>query len=257
MCAKFIPLLRAGGGLLACGYIILIAVRGQLGFYIHPRYHLLAVVATMAGGMLLILDIVLELRHNLARKRCTSAGVTTTERPKKPRRKIPILSIVTAGILILAIILPPRPLSSSSAANRATSGPTSTTGRCDKPESLDGKPVSMNRWRSAFDDCPNDSFFDGVTIDVTGFVARDPSGFYDNRYFELSRFVISCCAVDSTPISILVKTPDAERYRDNQWLQVRGQIKRELSGSKAVYVLTNPTITPTTEPANPYEFLGV
>lgn len=257
MRAKFIPLLRAGGGLLACGYIILIAVRGQLGFYIHPRYHLLAVVATMAGGMLLILDIVLELRHNLARKRCTSAGVTTTERPKKPRRTIPILSIVTAGILILAIILPPRPLSSSSAANRATSGPTSTTGRCDKPEPLDGKPVSMNRWRSAFDDCPNDSFFDGVTIDVTGFVARDPSGFYDNRYFELSRFVISCCAVDSTPISILAKTPDAERYRDNQWLQVRGQIKRELSGSKAVYVLTNPTITPTTEPANPYEFLGV
>ena len=115
----------------------------------------------------------------------------------------------------------------------------------------------MNRWRSAFDDCPNDSFFDGVTIDVTGFVARDPSGFYDNRYFELSRFVISCCAVDSTPINILVKSPDAERYRNNQWLRLSGQVKRELSGGRAVYVLTNPTITPTTEPANPYEFLGV
>ena len=257
MRAKLGPLLRAGGGLLACGYIILIAVRGQLGFYIHPRYHLLAVVAAMTGGMLLILDIVLELRHTLAGKRRASAGATTTKHPEKPRRAIPILSIITAGILILATVLPPRPLSSSSAANRATSGPTSTTGRCEKPEPLDGKPISMNRWRNAFDDCPNDSFFDGVTIDVTGFVARDPSGFYDNRYFELSRFVISCCAVDSTPINILVKSPDAERYRNNQWLQVRGQIKRELSGGRAVYVLTNPTITPTTEPANPYEFLGV
>ena len=257
MRAKFGPLLRAGGGLLACSYIILIAVRGQLGFYIHPRYHLLAVVATVAGSMLLIIDIALQLRHNLAGKQRASAGVTTTERPEKPRRKISLLSIITAGILALAIVLPPRPLSSSSAANRATSGPTSTTGRCDKPEPLDGKPVSMNRWRSAFDDCPNDSFFDGVTIDVTGFVARDPSGFYDNHYFELSRFVISCCAVDSTPISILVKSPDAERYRNNQWLRLSGQIKRELSGGKAVYVLTNPTITPTTEPANPYEFLGV
>lgn len=257
MRAKLGPLLRAGGGLLACGYIILIAVRGQLGFYIHPRYHLLAVVATVAGGMLLLIDIVLQLRHNLAGKRRASARPAPTKHPKKPRRTIPILSIVTAGILVLSSILPPRPLSSSSAANRATSGPTSTTGRCDKPEPLDGKPVSMNRWRSAFDDCPNDSFFDGVTIDVTGFVARDPGGFYDNRYFELSRFVISCCAVDSTPVSILVKSPDAERYRDNQWLQIRGQIKRELSGGKAVYVLTNPTITPTTEPTNPYEFLGV
>ncbi|QCT40558.1 TIGR03943 family protein [Candidatus Saccharibacteria bacterium oral taxon 488] len=257
MRAKLGPLLRAGGGLLACGYIILIAVRGQLGFYIHPRYHLLAVVATVAGGMLLLIDIVLQLRHNLAGKRRASARPAPTKHPKKPRRTIPILSIVTAGILVLSSILPPRPLSSSSAANRATSGPTSTTGRCDKPEPLNGKPVSMNRWRSAFDDCPNDSFFDGVTIDVTGFVARDPGGFYDNRYFELSRFVISCCAVDSTPVSILVKSPDAERYRDNQWLQIRGQIKRELSGGKAVYVLTNPTITPTTEPTNPYEFLGV
>ena len=257
MRAKFTPLLRASGGLLACGYIILIAVRGQLGFYIHPRYHLLAVVATVAGSMLLILDIILQLHHNPARKRRASARPAPTKHPKKPRRTIPILSIITAGILALAIILPPRPLSSSSAANRATSGPTSTTGRCEKPEPLDGKPVSMNPWRSAFDDCPNDSFFDGVTIDVTGFVARDPSGFYDNRYFELSRFVISCCAVDSTPINILVKSPDAERYRNNQWLQVRGQVKRELSGGKAVYVLTNPTITPTTEPANPYEFLGV
>ena len=241
MRAKFTPLLRASGGLLACGYIILIAVRGQLGFYIHPRYHLLAVVATVAGSMLLILDIILQLHHNPARKRRASARPAPTKHPKKPRRTIPILSIITAGILALAIILPP----------------TSTTGRCEKPEPLDGKPVSMNRWRSAFDDCPNDSFFDGVTIDVTGFVARDPSGFYDNRYFELSRFVISCCAVDSTPINILVKSPDAERYRNNQWLQVRGQVKRELSGGKAVYVLTNPTITPTTEPANPYEFLGV
>ena len=257
MRAKLGPLLRAGGGLLACGYIILIAVRGQLGFYIHPRYHLLAVVATVAGGMLLLIDIVLQLRHNLAGKRRASARPAPTKHPKKPRRTIPILSIVTAGILVLSSILPPRPLSSSSATNRATSGPTSTTGRCDKPEPLNGKPVSMNRWRSAFDDCPNDSFFDGVTIDVTGFVARDPGGFYDNRYFELSRFVISCCAVDSTPVSILVKSPDAERYRDNQWLQIRGQIKRELSGGKAVYVLTNPTITPTTEPTNPYEFLGV
>lgn len=257
MRAKFTPLLRAGGGLLACGYIILIAVRGQLGFYIHPRYHLLAVVATMAGGMLLILDIVLELRHDPAGKRRASTGAATMEHPVKPWRTIPILSIVTAGILALAIVLPPRPLSSSSAANRATSGPTSTTGRCEKPEPLDGKPVSMNRWRSAFDDCPNDSFFDGVTVDVTGFVARDPSGFYDNRYFELSRFVISCCAVDSTPINILVKSPDAERYRNNQWLRLNGQIKRELSGGKAVYVLTNPTITLTTEPTNPYEFLGV
>ena len=257
MRAKLGPLLRAGGGLLACGYIILIAVRGQLGFYIHPRYHLLAVVATVAGGMLLLIDIVLQLRHNLAGKRRASARPAPTKHPKKPRRTIPILSIVTAGILVLSSILPPRPLSSSSAANRATSGPTSTTGRCDKPEPLNGKPVSMNRWRSAFDDCPNDSFFDGVTIDVTGFVARDPGGFYDNRYFELSRFVISCCAVDSTPVSILVKSPDAERYRDNQWLQIRGQIKRELSGGKAVYVLTNPTITPTTELTNPYEFLGV
>jgi len=257
MRAKFTPLLRAGGGLLACGYIILIAVRGQLGFYIHPRYHLLAVVAAMTGSMLLILDIILQLRHNPAGKRRASARPAPTKHPEKPRRKISLLSIITAGILALAIILPPRPLSSSSAANRATSGPTSTTGRCDKPEPLDGKPVSMNRWRSAFDDCPNDSFFDGVTIDVTGFVARDPSGFYDNRYFELSRFVISCCAVDSTPISILVKTPDAERYHNNQWLRLSGQVKRELSGGKAVYVLTNPTITPTTEPANPYEFLGV
>ena len=257
MRAKLGPLLRTGGGLLACGYIIFIAVRGQLGFYIHPRYHLLAVVAAMAGGMLLLLDIVLQLRHNSAGKRRASARPAPAKHPAKPRRKIPILSIVTASILALAIVLPPRPLSSSSAANRATSGPMSTTGRCDKPEQLDDRPISMNRWRSAFDDCPNDNFFDGVTIDVTGFVARDPSGFYDNRYFELSRFVISCCAVDSTPISILVKAPDAERYRDNQWLQVRGQIKRELSGGRAVYVLTNPTITPTTEPANPYEFLGV
>ena len=122
MRAKLGPLLRAGGGLLACGYIILIAVRGQLGFYIHPRYHLLAVVATVAGSMLLIIDIILQLRHNPAGKRRASTGATTTEHPAKPRRKIPILSIITAGILILAIILPPRPLSSSSAANRATSG---------------------------------------------------------------------------------------------------------------------------------------
>ena len=58
-------LAKSLGGIAACGYVLLLACRGQLGFYIHPRYHLFAAILSTIGIVFLVIDIVLQLKSGV------------------------------------------------------------------------------------------------------------------------------------------------------------------------------------------------
>jgi putative membrane protein len=56
----------------------------------------------------------------------------------------------------------------------------------------------------------------------TGFVYH-PEGWPSNRMI-LSRYLITCCAADATPIGITVETKDAAKYKNNSWVEIDGTI---------------------------------
>ena len=239
-------LAKSLGGIAACGYVLLLACRGQLGFYIHPRYHLFAAILSTIGIAFLVIDIVLQLK----------SGVFAHHRFKFHHVKLaPCLSVL---ILLAGYLLPPKPLSPSSVTQRENSIATSQTNYCNIPKPKEGETnVSINRWRSAFNSCQKLSYFDNTSITITGFVSSGILQNYGYDYFELARYVISCCAADSIPMKILVEKTPANSYRDGTWLTVKGKLMQKIINGKAEYVITEATATAIPQPEDPYELFGL
>lgn len=239
-------LAKSLGGIAACGYVLLLACRGQLSFYIHPRYHLFAAILSTISIVFLIIDIVLQLK----------SGVFAHHRFKFHHVKLaPCLSVL---ILLAGYLLPPKPLSPSSVTQRENSIATSQTNYCNIPKPKEGETnVSINRWRSAFNSCQKLSYFDNTSITITGFVSSGTLQNYGYDYFELARYVISCCAADSIPMKILVEKTPANSYRDGTWLTVKGKLMQKIINGKAEYVITESTATAIPQPEDPYELFGL
>lgn len=239
-------LAKSLGGIAACGYVLLLACRGQLGFYIHPRYHLFAAILSTIGIVFLVIDIVLQLK----------SGVFAYHRFKFHHVKF--ASCLSVLILLAGYLLPPKPLSPSSVTQRENSITTSQTNYCNIPKPKEGETnVSINRWRSAFNSCQKLSYFDNTSITITGFVSSGTLQNYGYDYFELARYVISCCAADSIPMKILVEKTPANSYRDGTWLTIKGKLMQKIINSKAEYVITESTATAIPQPEDPYELFGL
>ena len=240
-------LAKSLGGIAACGYVLLLAYRGQLGFYIHPRYHLFAAILSTIGIVFLVIDIVLQLK---------SGALTARQRFKF--HHIKFASCLSVLILLAGYLLPPKPLSPSSVTQRENSIATSQTNYCNIPKPKEGETnVSINRWRSAFNSCQKLSYFDNTSIMITGFVSSGTLQNYGYDYFELARYVISCCAADSIPMKILVEKTPANSYRDGTWLTVKGKLSQKVVNGQAEYVITDARATKIDQPKYPYELLGV
>lgn len=240
-------LAKSSGGIAACGYVLLLACRGQLGFYIHPRYHLFAAILSTIGIVFLVIDIVLQLKSR--------ASLVHNRFEFRHVKLAPCLSVL---ILLAGYLLPPKPLSPSSVTQRENSITASQTNYCNIPKPKEGETsISINRWRSAFNSCQKLLYFDNTSITITGFVSSGTLQNYGYDYFELARYVISCCAADSIPMKILVEKTPANSYRDGTWLTVKGKLMQKIINGKAEYVITESTATAIPQPEDPYELFGL
>lgn len=63
----------------------------------------------------------------------------------------------------------------------------------------------------------------GKEVELEGFVYRD-AVFSEDQFF-VSRMLVSCCAADSQLVGLIVQTPLAKNYKDNEWVRVKGVTK--------------------------------
>ena len=133
-----VNLLKSIGGIIVCGYILLLACRDQLGFYIHPRYHIFASIISIIGIVLLLIDTMLQLKFKSATK-----PVKFNPKQIKPASYLAII------ILLAGYLLPPKPLSPSSLAQRESPAIIEPESRCEIPKPREGSSiVSVNRWKT-------------------------------------------------------------------------------------------------------------
>ena len=81
--------------------------------------------------------------------------------------------------------------------------------------------------------------------------ATDPAdGFY------VTRFLITCCAVDAQPIGVLVRLPGwQERFAEGRWVRVSGAFAANPDvESPEPVVLTSVTVTGIATPRDPYVY---
>ena len=242
-----VNLLKSIGGIIVCGYILLLACRDQLGFYIHPRYHIFASIISIVGIVLLLIDTMLQLK--------LKASVKPTKLSLKSVKPASYLAII---ILLAGYLLPPKPLSPSSLAQRESPAIIELESRCEIPKPREGSStISINRWKTAINSCKQTSYFDNTDISITGFVSNGLLKNYGYNYFYIARYVISCCTVDSVPMKILVEKNFFIDYPDGTWLTVKGKLSQKVVNSQAEYVITDARATKIDQPKYPYELLGV
>lgn len=230
-----------------CGYILLLACRDQLGFYIHPRYHIFASIISIIGIVLLLIDTMLQLKIKSSVK-----SIKLSLKSVKPASYLAII------ILLAGYLLPPKPLSPSSLAQRESPAIIEQESRCEIPKPREGSSiVSVNRWKTAINSCKQTSYFNNTDISITGFVSNGLLKNYGYNYFYIARYVISCCAVDSVPMKILVEKNFFIDYPDGTWLTVKGKLSQKVVNGQAEYVITDARADKIDQPKYPYELLGV
>ncbi len=183
-----------------------------------------------------------------------------------------LVVVPTLAILLVAYLLPVQALSQQTVEQRsnnfngaATSA--STTQSYDTAAASQGgssnavmqemfptKTLSMEDWRYATEMGGSSEFYATKSVDLTGFVFV-PEG-APKYIFYVTRFRMTCCAVDAQPIGVPVRYPGwQERFERNEWVNVRGAFRKatERDGAGKEGVVAIPTNVRSVAPSeDPY-----
>jgi len=225
-----------------------LAVNNQLILYIHPRYVVFTVTMAALALVLVIASFLTRPNHSHDEPQSTLQ--------KSVSISAGILAVAVAGAMI---IIPPATLTSATVAQRDINS--SAIGAeaqsvDDAAEASDDAFAAFTvlEWSSLLRQTSDTSFYANKPVDVTGFITSDADD--PTNVFYVSRFVITCCAVDAQPIGVPVYLPDWQsQYELDDWVQVTGEFLANPSSSSAQQIALAPAVvTPVGEPAEPYLF---
>jgi putative membrane protein len=228
-------------------YTLILYFNEQLILYIHPRY----VMFTVFFNVLSL--VVCGAGLGLAAWRMRS-GVGALRLAWRP----PLTVLVAGLVLAAAYALPARTLSSDTADQRSANfndtevqQPSGGTANTLALFEVDTAQLGIPDWVSAFNMKTSASFFEGKKADVVGFVFH-PEG-TPQDVFYVSRFRLTCCAVDAQPLGVPVYSPGwQEEYKKDSWVHVTGTFSKTDEDIAEPAIITPESIEPTDQPENPY-----
>ena len=220
----------------------------QLTLYIHPRYILFTAAFNAISLIACGVGFVLTAWQMWS---STIAGRV---------RWRPSFTLVVAGLVVVAAYaLPARTLSSQTANQRSDNfnstqlQPSSSSGAGNTLAlfGADTSRLGLADWVSAFNLKANASFYVGKKVDLVGFVFH-PNG-TPKDVFYVSRFRVTCCAVDAKPMGVPVYQPGwQEKFDEDFWVHVIGSFSETEEDISEPAIVTPQSIDPTDRPANPY-----
>jgi uncharacterized repeat protein (TIGR03943 family) len=213
---------------------------GALNLYINQRYIVLTVFAAVVF-IVLGASVLIELR------RSKEAVAPSASRP-------PVWPLLLMALpVVLGLLIPPQALGASAVTNRGLnpSAPLSANNSAGIKLGLAPADRSILDWQRAFDQPGTGAAsLEGQTANVTGFVYHDPR-LPDDRFF-VSRFVLTCCVVDATPVALLVMWPGAKQLPIDSWVHVRGPVHQDTYAGQPVLLIQAQSVDIVTAPAVPY-----
>lgn len=258
-----------------------LAATGQLVLYIHPRYDVFTVVMILIGIALSLATLAFSpVRGDHAHDghdhdaghdhdgRRDAAEVPAVEDGLRPRRRRPVATgarrlafsagvAVTAAIAIAVVALPPATLTSATAGQRDVNSSTAALDRTTVADATGAssdayRSFSVLDWAGLLRQTTDLAFYEGKTADVVGFVT--PSDTDPDDVFYVSRFVITCCAVDAQPVGVPVYLPGwQDQVAADDWVEVTGGFDTNRSSSSQDPVALVPDdVTTVGQPSDPY-----
>jgi uncharacterized repeat protein (TIGR03943 family) len=185
----------------------------MLGFYIHPRYNVFTLVMAAIGVVLIAIALVVPHTGH------SHAG----HRHARGHSLMEWLSLsLVAVVVVIAVVLPPTTLSSYTAENRSfgTVATSPAADAIDIDSTTSGfENLTVRDWASLLIQTQDPTFFRGKPFSALGTMTE--SG--DPDVFLLTRFVVTCCAVDAQPVSVPVYFPGwQDEFALDSWVTVEG-----------------------------------
>lgn len=249
--------------LLAWGGLLLkYSLSGQLRLLIHPNYFSLVYVTSS-----ILLTIggwkawhIFHQRRN--RNQLSPIGETVKHITLLPAGWGSSLLLIAA---LLGWSIAPTPLTSQIALQRGIGEifPTRLQPQAFratvKPEER-----SLTDWIRTLNAYPEPDAYAGQKVKVSGFVIHLPD--LSDNYLFLSRFILTCCAVDAYPVGLPVKLSQSRNlYPPDTWLEIEGtmitdtlsidpQQMKGTSTSQRQLVIEAQSIQKIPTPADPYGY---
>lgn len=237
--------------------IVWLAVTGNLALYIHPRSIGFTLVLTALG----LIGVVWG---------CAVTAFTPADdhdhdhdhdhahtEPRK-RWRTRLLGRVGAALTLLCaaavLIIPPATLTTATATQREinSTGLGTATIVVEDAQNAVSAQFSVRDWAALLRQTDDPAFYAGKPATVTGFItaATDDT----DSLFYLSRFVVTCCAVDAQPVGVPVYLPEwADAFATDGWVEVRGEFRPNPGLDASTPLVLIPTeIVETEQPGEPY-----
>lgn len=142
--------------------------------------------------------------------------------------KLDLMNIFLLVVLFGAILIPPQTLTQI-IFNQRQNNLNAFVGVNNSTESVidlfsgDTSTYEIGDWIRAINFEGDITKFENKRAIVTGFITR-PSGVSDNQ-FLVSRFAISCCVLDATPVGLLAEYNWKDTYKTDDWVKVEGTLQ--------------------------------
>jgi uncharacterized repeat protein (TIGR03943 family) len=229
-----------------------LGLTGQLALYIHPRYFVFTIVMAAIAAVLVLAAFALgPAAQDGHGHEHADAGMG------RWRWLWPAGSILTiAAAVVGLLVLPPSTLTTATVSQRGLNGSASvlTQNEAGKLAGGDYSAFTVRDWASLLRSGAGLDFFAGKTATVTGFVTPDKND--PANVFFVTRFVVTCCAVDAQPIGVPVYHPGWQNeYKTDSWVTTTSgfHANPDAAGGESI-VLIPDVITPTAQPAQPYVY---
>jgi putative membrane protein len=227
---------------------VVLALTNQLQLYIHPRYILFTVIMVVIGGVVLVASLIVR----------ASGEEDSEEVPARASRAFSYVGLVLAAAVAVGMLaLPPATLTSATAQQRDVSSTTVGADTQDAAAVASAPAAAFSSftvidWASLLRQTTDVSFYRDKPVSVVGFIVPDSED--PDNVFYVSRFFVTCCAVDAQPTGIPVYYPDWSATLDaDAWVQVSGTFETNPSSVSTQPLAVQPSeITPVEQPSDPY-----
>lgn len=230
---------------------IVLAFGNQLVLYIHPRYVIFTVIMAIVALAFTIASLVVRVAPD-------DDDDDDEPRPRRLGRWFAGAAVVLSGLFAIAmVVLPPATLTSATATQREINS-TAIGTETQSVSDAEGAPAgafatfTVVDWASLLRQTSDLDFYAGKPVDVVGFITPDADD--PQNVFYVSRFVVTCCAVDAQPAGIPVYLANWEsQYSIDQWVRATGEFTTNPSQRSTQSIALDPAdVTPVEQPSEPY-----